>query len=125
MINYIEILSNKTIKIYKTKQVEVLNLSFEKYLNVLLLKDLTTFNGRIEAIKKKYKYKKLVPIYIDDTICFIPVENIEYNSIYINAYSIYKITYQKIIFIDGSSLSIYKNLKTISNNINRAKAIKK
>lgn len=125
MINYIEILSNKTIKIYKTKQVEVLNLSFEKYLNVLLLKDLTTFNGRIEAIKKKYKYKKLVPIYIDDTMCFIPVENIEYNSIYINAYSIYKITYQKIIFIDGSSLSIYKNLKTISNNINRAKAIKK
>ena len=51
MINYIEILSNKTIKIYKTKEVEVLNLSFEKYLNVLLLKDLTTFNGRIEAIK--------------------------------------------------------------------------
>lgn len=125
MIKYIEILSNKTIKIYKTKEVEVLNLSFEKYLNVLLLKDLTTFNGRIEAIKKKYKYKKLVPIYIDDTMCFIPVENIEYNSIYINAYSIYKITYQKIIFIDGSSLSIYKNLKTISNNINRAKAIKK
>lgn len=125
MIKYIEILSNKTIKIYKTKEVEVLNLSFEKYLNVLLLKDLTTFNGRIEAIKKKYKYKKLVPIYIDDTLCFIPVENIEYNSIYINAYSIYKITYQKIIFIDGSSLSIYKNLKTISNNINRAKAIKK
>ena len=125
MIKYIEILSNKTIKIYKTTEVEVLNLSFEKYLNVLLLKDLTTFNGRIEAIKKKYKYKKLVPIYIDDTMCFIPVENIEYNSIYINAYSIYKITYQKIIFIDGSSLSIYKNLKTISNNINRAKAIKK
>ena len=119
------IYDNKTIKIYKTKEVEVLNLSFEKYLNVLLLKDLTTFNGRIEAIKKKYKYKKLVPIYIDDTMCFIPVENIEYNSIYINAYSIYKITYQKIIFIDGSSLSIYKNLKTISNNINRAKAIKK
>lgn len=125
MINYIKILNNKTIKIYETREIKVLNLSFEKYINELLLNDLTTYTGRIEAIKKKYNYRKLVPIYINDTICFIPLENIEYNSIYINVYSVYKIIYDKIIFIDGSSLLIYKNHQTISNNINRARGIKK
>lgn len=125
MINYIEILNNKTIKIYESREIKKLNLSFEKYINELLLNDLTTYTGRIEAIKKKYNYRKLVPIYINDTICFIPLENKEYNSIYINVYSVYKIIYDKIIFIDGSSLLIYKNLQTISNNINRARGIKK
>ena len=125
MINYIKILNNKTIKIYETREIKVLSLSFEKYINDLLLNDLTTYTGRIEAIKKKYNYRKLVPIYINDTICFIPLENKEYNSIYINVYSVYKIIYDKIIFIDGSSLLIYKNLQTISNNINRARGIKK
>ena len=59
MINYIEILNNKTIKIYETREIKVLNLSFEKYINELLLNDLTTYTGRIEAIKKKYNYRKL------------------------------------------------------------------
>ena len=125
MIKYVEILNNKTIKLYKINEVLVLNQSFQKYINELLISDLTDIEGRLKAIKNKYGYKKLVPIYITDNLCFIPLENIQYNRLYINIYSIVKTHDDKVVFIDGDVLKTKKNFKTLINYIMRAKHIKK
>lgn len=125
MVKYVEILNNKMIKLYNNSEIIIRNQTFKEYINELLIKDLTDIEGRLKAIKSKYGYKKLIPIYIRDDLCFIPLENTQYNKLYINIYSIVKILNNEVIFIDGEVLKTKKNFKTLKNYIMRAKQIKK
>lgn len=60
-------------------------------LNNICLKQLTTLNGRVEAIKQVYKIFKFVPIYINDNLIFQPIyPNKNWNQIYINICNIKK-----------------------------------
>ncbi|MBR2891721.1 MAG: competence protein ComK [Bacilli bacterium] len=123
MINYIEIL-NRQIKINGKK---IINLTFEKYINNLLIKDLTTYQGRINSIKEKYNYRKLVPIYIDLGLCLIPICNKKsINNLYINIHSISSLTgCTTITFKDNQILNVDKNIRTIKSYIKRASIISK
>lgn len=123
MINYIEIL-NRQIKINGKK---IINLTFEKYINNLLIKDLTTYQGRINSIKEKYNYRKLVPIYISLGLCLIPICNKKsINNLYINIYSISSLTgFTTITFKDNQILNVDKNIRTIKSYIKRASIISK
>lgn len=123
MINYIEIL-NRQIKI---NGKETINLTFEKYINNLLIKDLTTYQGRINSIKEKYNYRKLVPIYISLGLCLIPICNKKsINNLYINIYSISSLTgFTTITFKDNQILNVDKNIRTIKSYIKRASIISK
>ena len=68
-INYIKAYTNKIV----INNIKTIEMSIVDYLNLLLLKQLTTYQGRIDSIKKIYGIKKLVPIYIDPNINLFPV----------------------------------------------------
>jgi len=79
-INYIKAYSNKII----INNNEVINQNINTYLNNILIHQLTTVYGRVDAIKNLYGYKKLVPIYINSQLILFPISNLkEYENIYI------------------------------------------
>ena len=123
MINFIQI-SNRSIIINNKKTV---NMTLEKYIDYLLINDLSTYSGRMKSIRKRYGYRKLVPIYINDNLCLIPLENKKsLENIYLNIYEINVIEETGcIIFNNGDSLLINKKTKTLYKYILRAKSIKK
>ena len=125
MNNYIEIINKNKLILYNKNKKEIIENTFNDYINRILSKDLTTINGRLDAVKNKYGYKKLTPLFIDDYLCFIPIEKIKENIIYINVFNVVEVNENKIVFLDGQNLKIYKNSKSILNNIKRAKQIKK
>ena len=125
MTNYIEIINKNKLILYNKNKKEIIENTFNDYINRILSKDLTTINGRLDAVKNKYGYKKLTPLFIDDYLCFIPIEKIKENIIYINVFNVVEVNENKIVFLDGQNLKIYKNSKSILNNIKRAKQIKK
>lgn len=123
MINYIQIL-NREIKI---NNKTVIQKTFEQYLNSLLIKDLTTYKGRIDAIRIKYNYRKLIPIYICEDLCLIPIENKKsIDNLYLNIYSIKYIDItSNIIFNDNTIIKLDKKYHIIKKYIKRALTIKK
>ena len=127
-MNNINYILEKTKKIYINNK-EILNCSFVEYIEIILLDQLTTFDGRIRATKKKYNFYKLTPIFISHDICFIPINNTkDFERVYINIYTIIemqKINKKTLIkFVDGTSVIIKKEFNCILNNYKRALIIK-
>lgn len=105
-------------------------LTIAKYFDSLLLDQLTTYEGRIKAIKIKYSFIKQTPIYIDNSMCFVPIYNKkDIENIYVNVKSIKYLQKSslgtKIIFIDNSIVNINKPIEIIRNYINKANMITK
>ena len=126
-MNYIKTMNNK-IAIYTKKSIKTYKVSFNNYINKVLLKDLTTLPGRIDAVKIKYHIYKLVPIYIDKDICLLPLFNLNSDiNIYINVYQVLKTINDsnktKIIFIDGEELYVNINTSTLKNKIKKVLSI--
>lgn len=120
-INYIKAYTNKIV----INNIKTIEMSIVDYLDLLLLKQLTTYQGRIDSIKKIYGIKKLVPIYIDPNINLFPVYNLkDYENIYINVVNILKVKKHKnsslICFKGGDELLIDKNITILNKYIKRA-----
>lgn len=114
--------------IYINNKIKIKN-TFKKYIEDILLEQLTTYKGRIDAIKKIYGYKKLTPIYINEQICFIPLNSLkDYEQVYINIYQVKyfkKINYQtEVKFLDNTEIIINKLYNNIYNNYKRGLIIK-
>jgi hypothetical protein len=100
------------IEVSKHKKIETHALGLLQYINQLCVEVLTTYQGRIEALKKKFHLKNNVPIYIHKGCCLFylePLRNLEV--IVINMVNVRAITKEgvgltKIMFHDGSSLSV-------------------
>lgn len=123
-INYIKAYSNKII----INDNEVINQNINIYLNNILIHQLTTVYGRVDAIKNLYGYKKLVPIYINSQLILFPILNLkEYENIYINACNIIRITKNKsntiIEFIGNKKIYIKKSYLQINKYYQRAISI--
>ena len=123
-LNYIK---TYTKEIYVNGK-EKLNIKFNDYINQLLLGQLTTLKGRVDAIKSKYKLLKLTPIYINKYMCLFPIYNLkDYENIFINVFEIKTLdTINKktrIEFINGDKLIVNKNINVINNYIRRAISI--
>ena len=123
-INYIKTSYDKIIINDET----IINQSINNYLNYILLQQITTLEGRVDAIKKIYGFKKLVPIYINKNNILFPVYNLkEYENIYINACSVigvYKRDSKTVIeFVGFKKLIINKSIKQILKNFERALSI--
>ena len=107
-----------------------LTTKIDHFFNELLINELTDVQGRINAVKDKYQYNKLVPIYINDDICFIPIypKDDAYN-IYINIkhIAIVKKVQQKtlIVFLDQSVILLNKKRDILMKHIKRAEKITK
>ena len=55
---------------------QVVKRGLKQYLNSLLQKEFSTFDGRICALKKEFGLKNNVPIYIHERLCFYMSTNI-------------------------------------------------
>ena len=123
-INYIKSFSKKII----INDESILYQTIEEYFDYLLLQQLTNLKGRIAATKKLYGYKKLVPIYINSSLVFFPINNLkEYDNIYINARNIINI-YEKgsktvIEFMGTDKLYVNKSYNQIIKYYNRSLSI--
>lgn len=124
MINNKEILYIKqgnceTIIYTSSKEIKLLE-KIDKVFNKWCLDSLTTYKGRMEAIKQKYQLKKLVPIYINKDLMLFPVNNKkDVDNIYINVLSILKIEEEnnltKIIFKNNDFVYLTKSYKLVNN----------
>ncbi len=88
-ILYLKKSNRATLLYFKNNKVEEVPYTLEKLLDNYCYQDLTTYEGRIEAIKKVYHISKHVPIYLSENIVLIQSKNKkELDNIYINSYNI-------------------------------------
>ena len=128
IMNYIK-LNDQQIIISSFKSIKKIDTKLNVYLDQLLLRDLTTLKGRVDAIKKIYHIDKLTPIYIDNNCCLIPLFNQSYNyNYYLNIYQIKNIIKEDncsiIHFIDGEKIKVNKKRTLILKQIAKARLIK-
>ena len=128
-ILYIEKGNRSTIVHYINDELEELDILPERYLDNLCLTELTTLEGRVNAIKKKYHVIKNIPIYIKENLVLFPTHNKKsINSIYIK--SIEPISNKtKVIFYDNQEILVnrdahllkvnYEKCLKINNQINQ------
>lgn len=128
-ILYIEKLDN-TIVHYINKESESFSISILKYLDSLCLKNLTTLEGRLDAIKYNFNIVKNVPIYITENLVLFTTHNKRnsqnkyINSIYVK--SIEKVDSAiKIEFYDGEFVLVKNSYHIIKNNYEKCLKIKK
>lgn len=128
-ILYIEKLDN-TIVHYINKESESFSISILKYLDSLCLKNLTTLEGRLDAIKYNFNIVKNVPIYITENLVLFATHNKRnsqnkyINSIYVK--SIEKVDSAiKIEFYDGEFVLVKNSYHIIKNNYEKCLKIKK
>ncbi len=124
MINNKEILYIKqgnceTIIYTGNKEIKLLE-KIDKVFNKWCLDSLTTYKGRMDAIKQKYQLKKLVPIYINKDLMLFPINNKkDVDNIYINILNILKIEKEsdltKILFKNDYVLYLNKSYKLVNN----------
>lgn len=81
IILYVVDLKEK-IEISYINKKESYNKRFDKFINELCIRYLSTFNGRKEAFKKIFGYRYNVPIFVCDKILFIKVNNIMWINVY-------------------------------------------
>jgi len=127
-ILYIEKLGSFSI-IHYINGDEKINVSLLQYLNDLCLKELTTLDGRIKAIKQSYKIIKNVPIYISEDKVFFNVEKLTAsNNLLINTKFVKAVepleNKCKIIFYNNLSIIINKEYQVIRNKIEKCLKIK-
>ena len=98
----------------------ILNTSLKKYINLMCLKNLSTYEGRRISTQKLLAETSNIPIYINEGICLYSIKSIrDYNTVFINYNEILSI---KEVSKDYTSF-IFNNLteKTFGISINRVK----
>ena len=129
-ILYIEKFNSQTKIHFIDDYLEIVDISPLKYINSLCLKELTTLDGRIEAIKINFNIVKNVPIYITDNLILFKInnknklDNIYINSVYIK-HIIDLIDYIKIVFYDEQFVLVKNNYHIINNTYEKCLKIKK
>lgn len=115
---------NRETIIYTIKEKIVIRDPIEKVINKWCLDSLTTYQGRLDAIKQKYRLKKLVPIYIDKELMLFPIDNKQkLDNVYINSLNVLEIdklaNQTKIVFKNKEYLIIDKKYQLINNYYQR------
>jgi len=111
MFNYINKKEDNKLYIVINNILEVKDITFQKYINNLLKKNLTTLAVREKTAKKYLNIKSKVPIYIDKQQLLMCIRSFRLeNTFYINYYSIlnYELyrDYVIIIFINNHCIKI-------------------
>ena len=129
-ILYIDKINGFTNIHFINGQVDEIKESPLKYLNNLCLKELTTLNGRLEAIKINFNIVKNVPIYITDNLVMFSTHNrYKSDNIYINSVYVKHILCEKdktkIVFYDDQFVLLENKYNIINNNYEKCLKIKK
>ena len=123
-MNYIKIKQQKLI-ISESNELKIYKQKFNDYINKLLINDLTTIDGRINAIRNKYNIHKLTPIYINKNICLLPINSINSDiNIYINVFEVTQVISlnkgSEIVFSNQERIKINKSYNSLINRIKKA-----
>ena len=129
-ILYIDKINGVTNIHYIDDQNEIVSVSPIKYLNSLCLNELTTLQGRIDAIKINFNIVKNVPIYIkENLVLFLTTSRNKIDNMYINSIYIKHIIDEKdktrIVFYDDQFVLVKNSYNTIKNNYEKCLKIKK
>ena len=107
----------------------VLEKGMNQFLNHLLLNELTTLSGRIEALKKKYALKYHVPIVVNQQVCFFTLRPLRHpHSICLNIYAIksfvgYETTQTMIVFHNYETLILNYPYHLLKKRFDQTKTI--
>jgi len=110
-MNYIQ-KTTEGLCVRKRGASRTLKVGVKQFLSEMLLKEHTTYEGRIQALKKRYGLKNSVPIFIDDEHCFYATKSLrEYDSVCINYHSVLSLREKsahetEVVFKDLSVLSL-------------------
>ena len=90
---------------------------------------LFTYEGYLKSVKKKVKERYQIPVYINESMAFIPTRRIkDYENVWINYYAIkdYQQTNQmlEVIFHSGKRLYLKYSLNKLENKIRLLTEIK-
>ncbi len=100
------------VSVAERGQTRTLKVGIRQFFGKMLLREHTTYEGRIQALKKRYGLKNNVPIYIDEDHCFYTTKNLrEYDSVCINYHSVLSVREKsnketEIVFKDLSILAL-------------------
>lgn len=100
------------------------DLSIKKYLNEICLANLCTYDGRILAAKLILKRSRIVPLFINSTMCLIFTKSIrEYDCILLNFHNILSVHKLqngavKVCFSDLIELEIKCSYNHLRNQMN-------
>ncbi len=112
--------------IITTKQTITFKGSYIHLMNQLLKGELTTYGGRMKAIEQSTCFKRNIPVYIDETLCFIRTHRKQDpQSLLINIHGILKIKAHcfgqtTIIFNDLTHIHLHLNYESLKRKIKRA-----
>lgn len=108
----------KKVKVVYDLRNEVHEKSCQTFLNELCLEDLSTFRGRIDAVKKMFLYKYNVPLFVNEKNIFLKV--MASFNVWINIVEIDKIYRENekviITFLSGKVLKINTSYRTFMKN---------
>ncbi len=115
---------NRESIIYTINGVIHINKPIDKLLNEWCLEELTTYSGRMEAIRIKYHLRKLVPVYINKELMLFPVsDKKDLNNIYINSLNVLMLEKQgkntQIEFINHYLLILNKEYEKVDRYYQR------
>ncbi len=77
------------VEVYDGHTVHTLSSGMQSVFNSLCLKELTTFKGRMDALKKHFERRYNLPVYINETMCFYgsaPIRRPE--AVYVNFFDV-------------------------------------
>lgn len=126
-MNYIR-RNNKGIEVSINGKLMYINKGIRWYLNDLCIKNLSTLDGRIDAVKKKYNIKHKVPIFVDSKcILFSTGSMRDFEVVYINYFEMIEYSSKDektiIYFKDGTNIDIKLSLKIVRKQVSKIQYI--
>ena len=111
IVNYIK-RHQEGIEVNTENGSKILNTSLKKYINKLCMKNLSTYDGRREALSMLLGENNNIPIYVDKEIILYPVKSIRvYNTVFVNFNEVLSVKmmgigYTKFIFTNLSEIKL-------------------
>lgn len=113
--------NNKGILIKDENKEYVVETSIKKYINMLCMKNLSTYDGRKIAVKNLFEQKNNIPIFVNRNIFLYPTKSLrDYDTVFINYFSILSFNESGL----NKTLFIFNNLDEIIFDISIKKVIK-
>lgn len=98
-------------------------------LQTLCMETLTTYEGYLKAVKKKFNYKYRIPVFLSDELCLFQTKRArDYDNLWINHSAIkYMVNHKdqvELCFISGRKLIINMKLYQLKEQLKRIEDIK-
>ncbi len=127
MINYIKKMKDNTLYISEDFNVLKKDCTFQKYINALLAKQLTTITSRERSTKNKLKFSMKIPIFVDKQTLLMCIKSYRLeDSFYINYFAItsYRVIQNDvcITLMNKQTIKIYQKY-TFYNQLEKCRKI--